>query len=155
MMNCVLKMMILQFLAVALSAIGLGIVPLVNTVPHESPVPEKTTAKSVRCRLLMAYGIVCLLAVVLGLIAVAAAGLLPGGVDLLPEDPPARYRYLTAIVGGLLALFCFLPCGTVPILYRRPKEPGNSGLCGCCGCCCACCGKDNNPATTRKASVQR
>jgi MFS family permease len=124
------------FLAVALSAVGLAIVPAVNTVPQDPPPPERTTAKTVRCRLLLAYGNVLLLAVVLGFISLAAAGLLPGGSDLLPELPPTRYRYLTGIVGGLLALFCFIPCGAGPMLYRGPAGHRAGSGCGSCCCCC-------------------
>jgi MFS family permease len=146
------------FLAVGLSAIGLGIVPLVNVVTHSPPLPERTTAGSVRCRLLLSYGNVLLLAVALGLISLAAAGLLPGGSDILPELPATRYRILTAVVGGLLALFCFIPCGTGPIFYRRPIPDSRS----CSGCCCCCChGKmvdTSNPTTatgrSRRDSIQ-
>ena len=139
------------FLAVGLSAVGLAIVPVVNIVTHSPPLPERTTAKSVRCRMLFGYGNVSLLAVVLGLISVAAAGLLPGGSSLLPELPPTRYRVLTAVVGGLLGLFCLIPAGAGPLAYRRPVQVSS--------CCCGSHGKttgapDLGTKTHRRDSIQ-
>ena len=57
------------FLAVGLSAVGLAAVPIVNTVPQEPPPPERTTPATVRCRLLLGYFIVLVLALVLGAIS--------------------------------------------------------------------------------------
>ena len=145
------------FLAVGLSAVGLGAVPIVNTVPQEPPPPERTTPATVRCRLLLGYFIVLVLALVLGAISLASAGLLPGGAELLPELPPTRYRYLCAVVGGLLGLFALLPCGTSPLIYRTPKPPRS----GCCGCACRCCGGGSDDdgvhqgERRRRASVQQ
>ena len=140
------------FLAVGLSAVGLGIVPVVNIVTHSPPLPERTTAKSVRCRMLLGYGNVLLLAVVLGLISVAAAGLLPGGSSLLPELPPARYRVLTAVVGVLLGLFCFIPAGAGPVAYRRPVKDSSYRCCGSHGKTTG--ARDPALATHRRDSIQ-
>lgn len=117
------------FLAVGLSSIGLCAVPIVNHTPK--PLPESLGPGRARTRLLFAYANVVILATALGLISLAAADIFNDG--LLPETPPYRYRILTAVVGGVFALFFFLPAGAGPHVYRSVPAPRLRG-CSCCRC---------------------